>query len=63
MSDVPNDDLDGCGEHGIMDGQETLPDDHVEVFPLFAEALDPDSPVTVEQVEREWRAIREAGGL
>lgn len=64
MSFVPDDDLlDGCDGAGLLGDQEPMPDDHVEVFPLFAEALDPDSPVTVEQVEQEWREIREAGGL
>lgn len=59
-----HDDLDGCDdEHGLLGGEPPMPDDHVEVFPLFAEALDPDSPVTVEQVEAEWRQIVDEGGL
>jgi hypothetical protein len=65
MSDVyADDDLDGCDdEHGILGDQPPLPDEHAEVFPLFAEALDPNSPVTVEEVEREWRQIAREGGL
>lgn len=44
--------LDGC--QAVLESDEATPDDHVEVMPLFAEALDPDSPVTVEDVVAEW---------
>ena len=33
---------------------DALDEESQEVFPLFAEALDPNSSVTVEDVEREW---------
>jgi hypothetical protein len=63
-AEYEDDDLDGCDdEHGLLGEVEPMPDDHVEVFPLFAEALDPESPVTVADVERQWSEIREAGGL
>ena len=52
---MTSDELDGCA-YLERDFWEPMPDDHVEVFPLFAEALDPDSPVTVADVERVWGA-------
>lgn len=48
---MPDDDLDGCDADFAEDA---LDDEETELFPLFAEALDPNSPVTVEDVEREW---------
>jgi hypothetical protein len=49
---MPDDvELDGCD---IDFAEEALTEEEQELFPLFAEALDPDSPVTVEDVEREW---------
>lgn len=44
-------DADGCD---IDFAEHAIPDEDQEVYPLFAEALDPNSPVTVEDVEREW---------
>jgi hypothetical protein len=45
------DDLDGCD----LDFDENpTPDDAVELYPLFARALDPNDPKTIADVEREW---------
>lgn len=53
--DAPDDDLiDGCEDGGIMAGDPGLNEEEAELFPLFAEALDPNSPVTIEEVERQW---------
>lgn len=38
----------------LLGDEAPLTDEEVGLFPLFAEALDPNSPVTVEDVEREW---------
>lgn len=55
--DAPDDDLlDGCDE--LVEDV-----DDVELIALFAEANDPASPVTVAEVEAQWAAIREEGGL
>lgn len=52
MADRPDDDeLDGCD---LDFTQVPLEDDESDLFVLFAEALDPNSPVTIEDVEREW---------
>lgn len=50
---MPDDEveLDGCD---IDFAEAAIPDPDQEVFPLFAEALDPHSDVTIEDVEREW---------
>jgi hypothetical protein len=57
MSDnVPVDDddtLDGCE----LDFAEAASDDDPELTALFAEALDPSNPKTVEQVAAEWQAV------
>lgn len=44
-----DEDLDGCDVE-----IEPLAPEEEELFVLFAEALDPSSPVTVEEVERQW---------
>lgn len=52
--------LDGCS----LDFTEDPTDDEtVELMPLFARALDPDDPATVEEVAAEWHALAEAGEL
>lgn len=52
----PDDDtLDGCEIDFTQERQAT--DDEVELWPLFAEALDPNSPVTVEQAQADWEAL------
>jgi len=38
-------------------------DDDPDLFALFADALDPNTDKTVEESEREWQALREAGAL
>lgn len=43
--------LDGCD---LQFTDDALEDDTEDLFVLFAEALDPASDVTVEDVEREW---------
>lgn len=43
--------LDGCDEDFTVD---PTPDDESDLFVLFAEALDPNNPKTVEDVEAEW---------
>lgn len=54
MSPQPDDAfLSGCDDD-ILGGADPLPDDETDLFVLFAEALDPESPVTVEDVERTW---------
>jgi len=57
-TDEPDDArADACGGDGIMAGEEPLPDEHVDLFVLFAEALDPNHPKTVEEAEAEWREL------
>jgi len=53
MSHIESDELDGC-ELDFKEGPQAT-DEEVELMPLFAEALDPDSPVTIQDVEDEWR--------
>ncbi len=49
---MPDDaNLDGCS---LDFTEDPIPDGEVDLFVLFAEALDPTSDVTVEDVEREW---------
>lgn len=56
MPDPDDDDfLDGCDIDFTLEPQ--ADDDEVELWPLFAEALDPANPKTVEQVEQEWREL------
>lgn len=52
------DDLDACDQNwNDLPDEEVLHDDELELFPLFAEALDPNSPKTVEQVKAEWEEL------
>lgn len=56
MPEADDDDfLDGCELDFAADGATT--DEEVELLPLFAEALDPNDPKTVEQAEAEWREL------
>lgn len=48
-----DDELDGCEVDMSLN---PTSDEEVELMPMFAEALDPNSPVTVEQVGEEWRS-------
>ena len=53
-ADTIADDLaDGCDLDFTL---EPVADDDADMFVLFAEALDPRSPKTVEQAAAEWRA-------
>jgi len=59
-TDLPDEFVDGCGGtagHGIMGDEPALPDDEADLFVLFAEALDPDTPKTVDEAETEWREL------
>ncbi len=52
MPDDDDDDfLDGCD---IDMSEDATDDETVSLMPLFAEALDPNSPVTVEEVATAW---------
>lgn len=42
-------------EHPDSLEDDALTEEEQELFPLFAEALDPESGVTVEDVEKEWK--------
>jgi hypothetical protein len=54
-ADTIVDDLaDGCD---LDFTQEPTADDDAELFVLFAEALDPRSPKTVDGVAAEWQAV------
>jgi hypothetical protein len=46
--------LDGCDLDFV---KAQLTDEEQELFPLFAEALDPNNPKTVEEAEAEWREL------
>lgn len=50
---VDFDDLD----HGDLVGATPLTEQEQELFPLFADALDPNTDTTVEQREAEWREL------
>lgn len=45
-------DADGCDVD-----VEPIDDDEAQLFVLFADALDPDTPSTVEQRRSEWEAL------
>jgi hypothetical protein len=47
---MPDPDLD----HPDSLEHDSLTDEEAELFPLFAEALDLESPVTVDDVVKEW---------
>lgn len=55
MNHIESDELDGC-ELDFKEGEQTS-DEEVDLMPLFAEALDPESPVTIQDVEDEWREV------
>jgi hypothetical protein len=50
--DEDDDLLDGCDIYF-----ESLPEDEQDLFVLFAEALDPENPKTVEEAEAEWKEL------
>lgn len=52
LNEEDDDLLDGCG--GAF-GEPELPEEEEDLFVLFAEALDPETDVTVEQVADMWR--------
>jgi hypothetical protein len=43
------------GDIGMV--EDPLPDDESDMFVLFADALDPDTPSTVEEREAEWKEL------
>lgn len=53
MTDEQPDDafVDGCD---IDFAEHALPDDEQDLFVLFAEALDPTTPKTVDEAKAEW---------
>lgn len=51
---MDDDFLDGCD---IDMSEDNTTDEEVALFPLFAEALDPNNPKTVEEAESEWREL------
>jgi hypothetical protein len=52
---MPDDDLlDGCDLDFTVD---PTPDDEADLFVLFAEALDPNNPKTVEEAKAEWDEV------
>ena len=55
-----HDDLDGC-DFTVEPG-DVLPDAEADLFVLFADALDPDTPTTVEQRAAEWEALAQLRG-
>ena len=52
------DDVDGCDVDMTAD---PLPDDHAELYALFAEGLDDENPKSVEQAKAEWEELFCAG--
>ena len=49
---MATEDLDHPDQH-----DDCLPEEETDLFVLFAEALDPANPKTVEEVEAEWKAL------
>jgi hypothetical protein len=45
------------GDGPILGDEPPLTDEEAELLPLFADALDPDTPTTVDEMERKWREI------
>lgn len=39
------------------DLEDDLPDGEVDLFVLFAEALDPNTDVTIEEAQADWEAV------
>lgn len=55
MAELPDDAfLDGCD---IDFTEDPLPDTDTDLFVLFAEALDPNNPKTVDEAKAEWEAV------
>jgi len=56
MVDPANDDdlLDGCD---LDFTEDPTPDDESDLFVLFAEALDPATPKTLQEAEVEWKGV------
>lgn len=55
MANHDDDDfLDGCD---IDMSEDDTSEEEVELMPLFAEALDPENPKTVEEAEAEWQEL------
>lgn len=50
-----SDQLDGCDIDFKEEPQ--VSDEDLKVYPLFAEALDPNTDITVEQVKAEWEEL------
>lgn len=53
MSEIEDDELDGCDID--FTECEQADDETVELMPLFADALDPDTPSTIEEAAEFWR--------
>lgn len=54
-SHYPNDAfIDGCETDFTLD---PLPDEESDLFVLFAEALDPNDPKTIEEAKAEWEEV------
>lgn len=55
----PDDPEYACHDDGplLRADDEAVPDEDLELYPLFAEALDPNSPKTVEEAEAEWAEL------
>ncbi len=52
---IDDDDLlDGCD---VDFTEEELPEEESDLFVLFADALDPNTPSTIEQRETEWKEL------
>lgn len=41
----------------LMEGAEPLTEEEGELFVLFAEALDPNNPKTIEEAKAEWEVV------
>lgn len=52
---MDDDFLDGC-DIDLTEGSH-LSDEDLELYPLFAEALDPNNPKTVEEAKNEWEGL------
>lgn len=51
---MDNDLVDGCD---VDFEAEALPEEEQDLFVLFAEALDPDNPKTVEEAKADWEEL------
>ena len=57
---MDDDTIDGCELDFTEDEQ--ADDETVELMPLFADALDPDTPSTVEEAAKFWRKYAVSNG-